>query len=176
MVQDMLNGSDVLVLVHLAAARQPWTYRSLAEKLDMDVASVHRSVGRLKAVRLLDEDRHVKRSNLEEFLVHALQFVLPAELGPIGRGVPTAWGAEPLRSMLAESSEPLPVWSDPNGASRGPVIQPISERALMFAKLHPEIAEWLALLDALRVGRARDKKVAADEIRSRIWASADVPA
>ena len=176
MLSLMLKGSDILVLIYLAASPEPWTFRSLAEALKFDVAALHRSVERLKVAKLLDDERRLNRSNLEEFLIHGLRFVLPAELGPVGRGRPTAWAAEPLRSMMAESNDPLPVWPDPRGTGRGPTIQPISDGVVELADARPEIAEWLALLDAMRVGRARDKKLAADELRSRIWKSADTPA
>lgn len=170
----MLKGSDILVLVYLAANPQSWTFRSLAEALKIDVAALHRSVGRLKVAKLLDDERRLNRSNLEEFLVHGLRFVLPAELGPVGRGRPTAWAAEPLRGMMAESNEAPPVWPDPRGVERGPTIQPIAKGVVELADARPEMGAWLALLDAVRVGRARDRQLAAAELRSRIWNSADL--
>ena len=170
-IPRVIKGNDILVLVRLASvAPKSWTFRAVAESLGMDVAAVHRSVGRLSAATLLDADRQVNRSNLEEFLLHGLRFILPAELGPVGRGRPTAWGVEPLRSLLAESGEPPPVWPDPNGVSRGPQVEPIAGGVLKLADSDPELGVWFALLDAMRVGRVRDKELAANELRSRIWA------
>lgn len=168
----MLNGNDVLLLIRLAGSAEPWTFRSLGEELEMDPAAVHRGVARLKEAGLLDKDRHVNRANAEDFLVHALRFVLPAQLGPIGRGVPTAWGKEPMCSLIAAGSEPSPVWPDPRGRSRGPIVAPLSDAALKIAGDYPELGEWLGLIDALRVGRARERKLAASELSSRIWADA----
>lgn len=115
----MINGNDVMVLVRLAAKPQAWTFRSLGEALEMDPAALHRAVARLSAAKLLDDDRQVNRSNLEEFLIHAIRYVVPVDLGPEGRGIPTAWGAEPLCALVAVGDEPAPVWSDANGQSRG---------------------------------------------------------
>jgi hypothetical protein len=169
----MLNGNDVLLLVRLAANPDPWTFRSLGDELQMDPAAVHRGVAHLKEAQLLDEDRQVNRANVEEFLVHALRFVLPARLGPVGRGVPTAWGRAPLRKQIAAGSEPSPVWPDPHGRVRGPVVAPVSDAAPKIAESDPELGQWLGLIDALRVGRARERKLAANELRRRIWSDAE---
>lgn len=169
----MLNGNDVMVLIRLAARNGPWTFRALGEELAMDPAALHRSVGRLREAKLLDEDRLVNRSNVEEFLVHALRFLIPGRLGPEARGVPTAWGAKPLRDHIATDSGPSPVWPDPAGRSRGPSVDPISEHAARITRDDPKLGEWLGLVDALRVGRARERKLAAEELGRRIWSDAE---
>lgn len=167
----MLNGQDVLVLVWLAAHPGGWTFRGLGNDLGMDPAALHRSVGRLKRAKLLDEDRQLNRSNCEEFLVHGVRYVVPGELGASGRGVPAAWGAEPLRDMLASGADPSPVWSDPSGRHRGPLLEPIADAAPHLAKADSQLAQWLPLLDAIRVGRARERKLASEELAKRIWGS-----
>lgn len=164
----MITGNDVLILLRLAAHDAPWTFRGLGEELDMDPAALHRSVARLREANLIDEDRRLDRANAEEFLLHGVRYLLPAKLGPSGRGVPTAWGVEPLRHLLAPDAE-FPVWPDPHGQHRGPVLEPIAEAAPRLADADSELREWLALLDAVRVGRARERKLAADELCDRIW-------
>lgn len=166
----VITGNDVVVLVHLAANPKPWTYRSLGKALGIDHAMLHRGVARLKAAKLLNDDRQVNRLNLEEFLIHGLRFLLPAELGPLARGVPTAWGAAPLRGELAPSDEPSPVWPDPNGKSRGPAVEPLTDDVPWLSQADPALGEWFGLIDGMRVGRARERKLAADELRRRIWA------
>lgn len=167
----MLNGADIVVLVYLAAKPGPWTYRSLAADLGMDIAALHRSVGRLTRARLLDSERMLKPQAVEEFLVHAVPYLLPAEPGRLGRGVPTAWGAAPLRDMIADDGEPPPVWPDPSGQVRGQSVEPIDDRVGSISRRDPELAEWFALLDGVRIGRARERKLAASELRRRILAT-----
>lgn len=121
---------------------------------------------------MLDEERHVIRSNLEEFLVHALPFLLPVEPGPVGRVIPTAWGAEPLRSLIVSGDDPPPVWPDPRGSGRGPQVAPVSELAPALAQGDRRLGEWFALIDGIRIGRARERTLAADELRKRIWTEA----
>jgi hypothetical protein len=172
----VIAPNDIVVLVRLMADPSEWTFRSLGAELEMDPAALHRSVARLREAKLLGADRQPNRGNAEEFLIHALRYAIPAELGPLGRGVPTAWGAAPLADLLAESGEPAPVWPDPEGASRGPQVEPIANAVPRLAGERPELGEWFALLDAIRIGRARERKLAADQLRKRIWVEAAVPA
>ncbi len=164
----MVNGDDVLVLLRLAAHPGPWTFRGLGGELGIDPAALHRSAGRLRGARLIDDSRQVNKGNVEEFLIHAVQYVLPGELGASGRGVPTAWGAEPLLSLVS-SSEDAPVWPDARGAMRGPTLRPIARAAPRLSVSDPELGEWLALVDAVRVGAARERKLAWSEIERRLW-------
>ena len=166
----MINGNDVLVLVWLLAHPGGWTFRALGAEVGMDVAALHRSVGRLKNAKLLDTSRQVNRSNVEEFLLHAVRYLIPGRLGPEGRGIPTAWGVEPLRSSLANYG-PIPVWPSPHGRSRGPALEPVSEAAPDLVASNPEISQLLGLVDAIRVGRARERKLASSELSRRIWGS-----
>jgi hypothetical protein len=87
--------------------------------------------------------------------------------------VPTAWGAPPLAELLAEDGEPAPVWPDPRGASRGPIVKPLAEGVPRLAGRDREIGEWFALLDAIRIGRARERQLAAALLSERIWATAE---
>lgn len=171
----MLTGNDIMVLVRLAAKPQRWTFRSLGDALAVDPATLHRSVARLKAAKLLDEDRAVNRANLEEFLVHAIRFLIPVEPGPLGRGVPTAWAAEPLRRMLAPTDDPVPVWPHPKGETRGTLVEPIADSVPSLWREDPGLTEWFALIDAIRIGRARERKLAAAELSKRIWRQAPSP-
>lgn len=164
----MVNGNDILVLVWLAAHPGPWTFRSLGEELGMDAAALHRSIGRLKNVKLLDSERHLNRANVEEFLLHGVPYVAPGELGAEDRGIPTAWGVEPLRSALAGDG-PGPVWPSPGGTSRGPALEPVSQAAPGLAAKDPAFSQWLGLVDAIRVGRARERELASCELSRRIW-------
>lgn len=166
----MLTGNDVLVLVRLAAKfDESWTFRELASELAVDSAALHRSVGRLKQTKLLDADRKPIRTNLEEFLAHGLRYLVPAELGPLGRGIPTAWGAPPLANLVAVQDAEAPVWPDPNGDSRGPLLDPVAEGVPSLAKNDRGVGEWFALIDAVRIGRAREQRIAGEQLGKKIW-------
>jgi len=64
------------------------------------------------------------------------------------------------REMFAESA-PL-VWPHPEGQVRGESLEPLYPSAVDAALKDTKLYECLALVDALRVGRARERKLAID--------------
>lgn len=140
----------------------------MGEELGVDPAALHRSIARLREANLVDDERRVNKRNSEEFLIHAVPYVVPGRLGAATRGVPTAWGVEPLRRLMGPIDE-VPVWPDPEGERRGPALEPVAAAAPQVAEADPELGRWLALLDAIRIGRARERKLAAAELSDRIW-------
>lgn len=165
-----LKPQDVLVLLRLAA--QPgrdWTYPSLAADLAMSASEVHASVRRAARAGLFQQaTRSVNRHALLEFLVHAVKYVFPAERGRVTRGIPTSYAAPPLRAHFRASSELPPVWPDPEGTVRGEGLEPLYRSAPKAARADPQLYEWLALVDAVRAGHARERELAAKELRSRL--------
>ncbi|HEY8761441.1 MAG TPA: helix-turn-helix domain-containing protein [Candidatus Dormibacteraeota bacterium] len=165
----MLNGQDIVVLLKLAGQREGWTVRSLAAELGMPRAGVHRSLQRLNVAGLYDLDR--RRTNLsqaEEFLVHAVRYLFPPELSGETRGIPTAWAAPPLEAELAPQSDLPPVWPDPQGLERGIALAPLHPAVPELARRDAELAERLALIDAIRLGDARIRKLAAKLLSRRL--------
>ena len=84
------------------------------------------------------------------------------------RGIPTAWSASPLAGELAPTSELPPVWPDPMGDVKGIALQPLHHSAPEIARRDPALAERLALVDALRLGDARVRGLAAKLLRRRL--------
>jgi hypothetical protein len=171
----MLKGQDILVLLKLLDANsdQPPTVRGLAEALSMDLATVHRALGRLRDARLVDGRRpRANRAAAEEFLLHGFRYSFPAKEGGLARGVPTAWGAAPLKKELIGSNDPSPVWPDPHGKARGSSVEPLHPSAVPATRHDRRLGESLALLDALRLGDGRVRKLASSQLRRRIAAGA----
>ncbi len=165
----MLNGQDIVVLLKLAGQDGGWTVRSLEGELGIPRAGVHRSLQRLNAAGLYDLDR--RRTNLsqaEEFLIHAVKYLFPPELSGETRGIPTAWAAKPLADELAAQSDLPPVWPDPHGRQRGIALAPLHPAVPQLARRDPELAERLALLDAIRMGDARIRGLAAKLLSRRL--------
>lgn len=164
-----MKPQDIVVLLKLAAAPREWSYPSLALELGMSASEVHAAVSRTAAAGLLDAaTRRPRRPALLEFLVHGLRYVYPAERGGVTRGLPTAHAAPPLAKRLAAGGEPVPVWPDPEGEVRGEELKPLYRSVPHAARRDPALYELLALVDALRGGRARERRLAADELRRRL--------
>jgi len=169
----VLQSVDLVVLLGLL--RHPasdWTVRSLADELRLPPATVQRALERLAVVRVFDAGRRrVNVGACEELFVHALRFVAPGGVGGETRGMPTAWAAPPLVEHLAGNDDLPPVWPDPLGEVRGLEVQPLHPRMVSLAQADAEIYELLALIDGLRVGDARVRKLAARLLREWILAA-----
>jgi hypothetical protein len=117
--------------------------------------------------RLEPEDR-LNRSALLEFLLHGIRYAFPAEKGTLTRGVPTGYAAPPLLESIAASSEPPPVWPYADGSVRGYSFVPLHKNVPKAALEDSKFYELLALVDALRDGRARERELAGRELKNRL--------
>ena len=171
-----LKPQDVLVLLKAVAhPDQRWTYATLGEALGMSASECHASVKRAVACGLAVAPRRGEwspvRPSLLEFLLHGVRYVWPATLGPVKRGVPTAFGAEPLASQINAAAGEAPVWAHATGSAKGPSLTPIYRTAPQAALADPQLHRLLALLDALRSGRARERQLAADWMKAALMAT-----
>jgi hypothetical protein len=161
-----LKPQDLLVLLKVAAhPPQRWTYAALGDALAMSASEAHASVKRAVASGLAVAPGRGEwspvRPSLLEFVLHGVRYVWPAAPGPVKRGVPTAFGTEPLASQLTAAPGEAPVWAHPSGAAKGPTLSPLYRTAPQAALADPALHRLLALLDALRTGRARERTLAA---------------
>ncbi len=159
----------MLKLVAAGSRRAP--YSQLALELVMSPSEIHACVKRAQASHLLHGPGLQNRPNiasLEEFLVHGLKYVFPAERGELTRGVPTSYGAEPLRSVIVSGNDPIPVWPYDSGKHRGVAFAPLYKTAPIAALRDQSFYEYLILVDALRDGRIRERKMAESELHRRL--------
>ncbi len=169
------KSQDVVVALLLALEQGVRTYAELGQTLGMSASEVHAAVRRLREARLIDpETREVRMEALRNFLVHGVPYAFPASPKEITRGMPTAWAAPALADKI-RSSDPLPpVWPDSDGNVQGSAVEPLYPSVPSAARRHPMLYELLALVDALRFGRARERGLAEKEIAVRL--NRDVPA
>jgi len=160
----MVKGPDIYVLSGLLAHHEKWSYRSLADRLRVPHPVVQRALARAQEADLYSgKRREVHVPHFEEFAIHALRFLAPAQLGPLVPGVPAAWAAEPMASAIRSSGEePPPVWPYARSRVRGQAIEPLHPAAPEAVEDWPELGEILALLDSLRAGDPRVRRVAED--------------
>jgi hypothetical protein len=167
-----LKSQDVLVGLQLALRPdETWTYQALHRVLKISVGELYKSMQRLKQARLIDVTLNLttlNRASFEEFLIHGVKYVFPAQRGPRTRGMPTGSGASPLKELLLDSPLEPPVWPHPEGGVWGyefsPLYKSVPEVALSDAPLY----EWLALLDGIRGGSARERRLAEELLRQRL--------
>ena len=167
-----LLAQDVFVLVKLAlnvGERPPMA--SLGAQLGLSPSRIHDAIKRAKAARLLSEHGdQVRLPNLQEFLIHGFKYAFPAQRGELTRGVPTSYAAPPLNAVITQPDEPPPVWPYAQGSVRGVTLLPLHKNVPAAALRDQPLYEMLALLDALRDGRARERAIAEQEIQRRLGA------
>lgn len=166
---------DVLVLLKLVAmGRRTWSYNNLAIELGMSPSQAHSAVQRALSARLaLRRNGRItpQTNNLEEFLVHGLKYLCIPQRGELTRGIPTAHGAPPLANLLIQPQDVVPVWPHTEGNVRGESFSPIFRSAPEAAMRDSELYRLLALVDAIRGGRAREHTLAARELSERLKSS-----
>jgi hypothetical protein len=144
------------------------TYAQLAHDLSMSASEVHAAIRRCGEAGLIEPESHRPlRKPIEEYLIHGIRYAFPGKRGPVTRGIPTAHAAPPLAGQIASDDLP-PVWPDPAGTTRGTAVEPLHSSAPRAAKASPELYELLALVDALRLGRARERDLATRELKQRL--------
>jgi hypothetical protein len=164
----VLKSQDILVLLKLAAGAPSWTFDSLARQLTLSPSAVHRSLERAAAAGLYDSRRRaIKRAPLIEFLCHGLPYVFPPQWAGEARGVATAWAAPPLSKQIVPSSNP-PVWPDAVGDTRGIALTPLHPSVPGATRDDLRLRELLTLADAIRIGNARERRIAGDELKKRL--------
>jgi hypothetical protein len=111
--------------------------------------------------------RPIRRA-LEEFLVHGVKYAFPPVRGGITRGVVTGSSAPPLDKKIVQTEDFPPVWPDPEGSVRGLEFSSLYRSVPKAALQDERLYELLVLVDAIRNGRARERKIAVEELQARL--------
>lgn len=167
--QIALRPQDLVVLLKIAvAAGQHFTYAALARELKISASEVHGSVVRTQLARLAttaaDGGPQVIRPALTEFVLHGAMYSFPAINGPLVRGMPTAYAAPDLREELALGDQLVPVWPKATGGTRGTALYPLYPSVPQAAERDPALYRALSLFDAIRIGSARERGLAATKL------------
>jgi hypothetical protein len=170
-----LKALDVVVVLAMASDPQPpRTYSQLASVVGLSASEAHQAVRRAMGAGLLrpgaarsDKPQPQLRALLD-FLEHGIRHVFFTSPGKVVRGVPTAHSAPPL-SLAVQAGDELPlVWATADGPVRGRAVEPLYRTVPAAALRNPRLYELLALVDALRCGSARERKLAMHELERRL--------
>lgn len=169
----VLQPLDIPVVLSLAGRPSP-TFAELGVELGVSASTAHACVKRLNFAGLVHTRGTVHEVNLpalEEFLLHGVRYAFPPHRARRQRGVPTAHSAPVLRDVLSGDVDPI-VWPTPKGTVVGEALEPLAPAAASFAERAPQLYDLLALVDAIRVGTARDRQVAGELLVTRLGAVA----
>jgi hypothetical protein len=165
-------SQDIAVLLKICLLEGPKILsKTLADELFLPPGEISKSLNRCKESGLLywsDQEKRVNRSALLDFLAYGMRHVFPPRKGALVRGLPTAAAAEPLKMHFLDDGEPPPVWPFPEGPVRGLSFSPLYKNAPKAALLDSRFYELLALCDAIRSGRTRERVLAVELLRKTL--------
>ena len=165
-----IKSLDIVIVLKLVVlGDRLWSFSSLANDLFISPSVLYKGINRAVESRLLNPiARKPRKRALEEFLIHGVKYVFPPKRGGLVRGIPTSYAVAPLNSEIIQSTEHPPVWPYEHGNVRGYEFSPLHQCVPMAAERDPKLYELLALLDAIRGGRARESSIAIIKIRERL--------
>lgn len=182
-----MKSQDIYILLKLVCLQQDelsrpfgaenladqYSSRGLAVALGVSKTEVNASVWRSIDIGMALKDRKsgypkANKKALLEFVVHGLKYVFPVKPAEIVRGVPTAFSAPMLQDKLMNMGDYSYVWPFAEGLHKGQSIQPLFKSVPRAALEDDRLYQYLALIDAIRLGKAREANLAADIFERRL--------
>jgi len=166
--QQVMKPQDVLLLLKIVSLKDAqWNQNAIASDLCISQSEVSEATKRMKMAGLLDvKGKKVMRLALFNFLQYAAKYVFPVMPGALVRGIATSHSAAPLNQEII--SEESYVWPYAKGSERGQAISPLYPSVVEAVQKDKNLYELLILVDALRVGKAREREMAIVILKQRI--------
>ena len=163
-----MRPHDIVVLLKVAAkGKSDWLMKDLARELGISAGEVSESLNRSAEAGLISIDKRIlMKLALLDFLKYGLKYVYPQHPGAMVRGLPTAHSAAPLNKHIV--SDEIYVWPYAEGTVRGQRIEPLYGSVPAACLKDEKLYALLSLTDALRVGKARERSIAMEELTKRI--------
>lgn len=161
----MLKPIDLLIGLKILTSKEGWTQMGIATELCLSSSQVNSAIKQLLGSNLftLRDGRPCPTfSVLIDFMIFGVPYCFPAKVGELSVGMPTAYAAEPLCHQISLGNDPIPIWPYALGKNRGIVLEPLHRNVPKALTEYPDdnLHEILVLLDAIRIGRAREKNIA----------------
>ncbi|MBK8966449.1 MAG: hypothetical protein IPM36_07170 [Lewinellaceae bacterium] len=165
-----LRPQDLVILLKIILEENgAWSQVSLANALFISQSEISASLKRSAYARLLqNNNKVVAKQAFLDLLHYGVPYMFPQQPGAVVRGIPTAHSAEPLVQHISSSESENYVWPYAKGHMRGHSILPLYPSVVQAVALDPQLYEFLALIDALRVGRAREKNLALEILTHKL--------
>lgn len=184
----MLKPQDIVILLKILSTRilakdanEVLPQNKLAVLLCMSVSEINAGIKRLIFSGLLSpvisNDRTKKivympnKKACEECLVSGVKYFFPVKLGAYSRGIATSYAAPIFEEHLVLGDDPIPVWPYGEGDKRGLALDPLYSSVPKSIAQFPDplFYELLVLVDAIRSGRAREKNIAIQMLKEKLY-------
>jgi hypothetical protein len=168
-----IKSQDVVILAKLIAqlGGRSWSQNSMALELCLSPSQINSAFKRLVNAGLITPYHSPNQPQpifqaCDEFFIYGLKYIFPAKLGEIARGVPTSYSGPSLKKQIVAGSDPIPVWPYGEGEVRGVALKPLYSSVPESVTKYPDplFYDLLTLIDAIRSGRAREKKIAIQKL------------
>lgn len=163
--QIIMRPQDIVILLKkLTGKGRSMNGKELSESLGISQSEVSEAMERNRVAHLVDDTKYrVNILSLREFLIYGIKYCFPATPGAMVRGVPTAVSS-PLFSESIVTGDETYVWKCKEGTHRGQSVTPLFHTVPQAVKQDDELYSLLAIVDALRIGRARERKFAIQKL------------
>jgi hypothetical protein len=163
-----MRPQDIVILLKIISLdNDQWQNKDLANTLYISASEVSEALNRNHQAGLIDfNKKRVNRQSLLEFLEYGMHYVFPQFPGAMVNGIPTAHGHPFMKEKF--NADVVYVWPDYPGEVRGLTIEPLYPNQIKAVKEDAKLYKLLALVDVIRVGRAREYAIAVEELRKII--------
>jgi hypothetical protein len=164
----MSQPQDVALLVKLLAKKsEEWRQVDVAGEMGLSQGEIAKSLQRLIRAGLVNGKRPNRTAALE-LIIHAVKYVFPVRLGALAVGVPTGISSPAHVKMVVQNGDDVFVWASPLGKKRGQAIEPFYSKLAEAALKDKEFYNLMSAIEILRVGRARERKLAEQYLQKRL--------
>lgn len=163
-----MRPHDIVVLLKIATKGDSlWYMKDIAYELGISQSEVSESLNRSVYGGLIAGDKKILlRNAMLEFIEHGIRYVFPQKPGTLTRGMLTAHSAPPLSGLIASKTKY--VWPWANGKDRGLAIEPLHPSVPEACSKDSLLHKMLGLTDTMRVGKAREKRLAIEELSTML--------
>ncbi len=181
----MLKPQDIVILLKILSAVtlsknysfEELTQNELARLLCMSPSEVNAGIKRLVLSGLLGPVQRVNRrvfmpikAAVEECLISGIKYFFPTQLKAYTRGIVTSYAAPIFEKYIVLGNDPVPVWPCAEGDQRGLTLEPLYRSVPQSIIKHPDpiFYDLLVLVDAIRIGRVRERNIAIQLVKEKI--------
>ena len=164
-----MRPHDIVILLKMITlGDKKWSIEEVSDNLDISIGEISKAMDRNVIAGLVSSDKaRVNKLALRDFLISGIKYVFPPQPGSSTRGIPTAHSAPPVNQYIVEGNENY-VWKYYKGTKRGSSIVPLYPAIPKIIEKQPELYEFLTIVDAIRIGRAREVEIAIKELDKRL--------
>lgn len=163
-----MRPQDVDILLKIISLEgQEWNISRLAKELHISSSEICEALNRCAFAGLMNKSKKkVMKMAFLDFLSYGLKYIFPVQPEQLVYGIPTAHSAPPLSNEIISNGISY-VWKDANSKLSGLEIKPLYKNSILAVKDDSKFYEFLALVDALRVGKIREVNIAKNELKKR---------